>query len=671
MKITKITVLVIAFAIMVSGVTVFASSNDATDMDYYTTNEEVFSKEDNESSSLKQLPTNNINGVNIAGTGDNYILQEENGNNYQWVGRYYDKKGTGTDAALYAKGKETAFATLGEYVIQSKIKFTQNEDYNMGTFAVQCTDSTGGYSFRFMINGINTLDDTAETILFRSDNGSTNLAYQKNLASIALQSDVWYTFRAIFNTADKTARLEIADVNGNITSTGTVALPSAVPSYENMKFGSFRIDVGEKGNSGFGVDDFMITTKKYVAKIDYESATLKSLPVSNKDNYNVTSTSDHYILEESDGNRYRWIGRFYKKSANTNTDAVIYNEGTKTQLGASGEYVLQTKLKFFQNAEASNIGPVRFLYYNSDETNLFGFGFESLDANDTDADTICLIENNKFSRKTTASFVIETEKWYTVRQIFNIDNNTVRMEMIDPEGNVTSTGDISVSISLTNMKFYWFRIDANILGNTGMGVDDFTIAKTTHKPLTVNYDEEKGGVTMNGIKVNDAEETPVPYNSDSDTTLTVTAKEGYQISDILLNGQSIGKDISDIQLKNVKTAQQIKVTFTEKVSTPSINGTNSDYIFVQPDYKDGYSYVSYYKITLPSDCTLGDYGMYFGLKDGENVKLTARSATSDGLFGIRVYGAAVNDKNEYSFQGFANITINEKKQEYVTEQVIK
>ena len=340
-------------------------------------------------------------------------------------------------------------------------------------------------------------------------------------------------------------------------------------------------------------------------------------------------------------------------------------------MGESGEYVVQTKLKFFQNAEASNIGPVKFLYYNSDETNLFGFGFESLDANDTDADTICLIENNKFSRKTTASFVIETEKWYTVRQIFNIDNNTVRMEMIDSEGNVTSTGDISVSIPLENMKFYWFRIDVNILGNTGMGVDDFTIVKTTHKALTANYDEEKGSVTMNGIKVNDAEETPVPYNSDSDTTLTVTAKEGYQISDIILNGQSIGKDISDIQLKNVKTAQQIKVAFTEKVSTPAINGTNSDYIFVQPDYQDGYSYVSYYKMTLPSHCVLDDYGMYFGLKGGESVKLTAKSATTDGLFGVRVYGAAVNDKNEYSFQGFANITINEKKQEYVTEQVIK
>lgn len=139
-------------------------------------------------------------------------------------------------------------------------------------------------------------------------------------------------------------------------------------------------------------------------------------------------------------------------------------------------------------------------------------------------------------------------------------------------------------------------------------------------------------------------------------TLTVTPNEGYKAK-VLVDNQEVVVQDNSVTLENVTSAKTVAVTFEEVVTEPSISGNNADYIMSQDDYEDKngqkhFAYIAYYKAVLPVSYQVKKLGMTFG--DGENsVDLNAEAWTEDFMFGIRVFGDAVQKENNYTFKGFA------------------
>ncbi|MBE7042522.1 MAG: hypothetical protein E7399_03395 [Ruminococcaceae bacterium] len=149
-------------------------------------------------------------------------------------------------------------------------------------------------------------------------------------------------------------------------------------------------------------------------------------------------------------------------------------------------------------------------------------------------------------------------------------------------------------------------------------------------------------------------------NVGDNLTLTLVPDAGYKAV-VTVDGVDAPVSASnEVTVENIQQDTQVAVTFEELPVTPSISGNDADYIVTEDNYYKGNqpAYVAYYKMVVPADATLGEYGMYFNEKNGadENkVRLVALGKNEMNMFGIRVFGDAVKADKEYTFKGFAVI----------------
>ncbi|MBE7042734.1 MAG: hypothetical protein E7399_04475 [Ruminococcaceae bacterium] len=243
----------------------------------------------------------------------------------------------------------------------------------------------------------------------------------------------------------------------------------------------------------------------------------------------------------------------------------------------SGEYIVQTKVRWTQPAEGlskpNNVfffrmepqgGGVTYAISNSGYSNT-GFG-----VGDDVADYI-YVGNSiaKLSDGTTnASLKLQNNAWYTVRVIYNLDEEAdtlvSRFEIDDANGNNLITTAETTTPCTDPVKFY--RIYNNIFvqesEGSHMALDDFMIVKTAKKPVIVTYDEAKGTVSYNNAKAVSGEKTPVTYNENA--VFTISPKTGYKVDTVLVNGEeaTVAED-GTVTLATVTDAQEIAVTFQD------------------------------------------------------------------------------------------------------------
>ena len=143
----------------------------------------------------------------------------------------------------------------------------------------------------------------------------------------------------------------------------------------------------------------------------------------------------------------------------------------------------------------------------------------------------------------------------------------------------------------------------------------------------------------------------------SNETLTLVPDEGYEAK-VKVDGQQVPVQDNTVTISNITADKTVDVSFEKIITEPSISGTDANYIMTEEygDNKD-FAYVAYYKFVVPASYQVKNYGMYFNEKDVETepLKLLAEGKNEDNMFGIRVFGAAVQEGKSYTFRGFAEM----------------
>ncbi len=205
-------------------------------------------------------------------------------------------------------------------------------------------------------------------------------------------------------------------------------------------------------------------------------------------------------------------------------------------------------------------------------------------------------------------------------------------------------------------------VTAKEAGQVRIGVTDGeytgTIDITVEDSVQVKYTiGANGSVKVGDVEKADGQTDQIAVGED--VTLTLIPDKGYKAK-VMVNGEEITvPDSNEVTVEQIQTDTEIAVSFDLLPVTPSISGSKADYIVTEENYHNNQpAYIAYYKITIPANATLSEYGMYFNEKDGaeENaVRLVAKGKNDMNMFGIRVFGAAVTADKEYAFKGFAVI----------------
>lgn len=386
-------------------------------------------------------------------------------------------------------------------------------------------------------------------------------------------------------------------------------------------------------------------------------------------------------LREADGNIYWCGGRYLDKTKDTDWNAVFYTPASTAMGSNEGEWTVQSKVKFSQTTDGGvyNFG-LRIGHGGGVNGRQMYFGSNSINTKDQKAEGAIFTiewqeENSGVSRKsfnTDFSYALQNETWYVIRNTYNLDTKTARLDLYDATGEtlLTSTGEISLPETIDaknssgdvvtktipyNLTFGGIRCDTNIMGGNYIGVDDFIITQTIAKPVTVTAGEG-GTVTYGGKDVSG--EVAVPYNSSEAQTFTIVPDEGYEIASIEQNGASVPAT-GTVSFENVKTAQTLNVAFRQKKpENPAIaeNATTVQYGTVgeQPAV---YVYSKLNNFTADS---ADEYGINLWIK-GEADKLTLPAmqdsttkavAAANQAFAIKVFGKAITADQTYLAQPY-------------------
>lgn len=207
----------------------------------------------------------------------------------------------------------------------------------------------------------------------------------------------------------------------------------------------------------------------------------------------------------------------------------------------------------------------------------------------------------------------------------------------------------------TNFKQYRVTVSRSIpvnmsTANHEVWIDDFAHVDITDikANVTVTYDNTNGAVKVGEEGVVSGEAIAVDYGKD--LTLTFEPKEGYEAK---VEGYTLNNN--QLTLENIKADATLTVTFEKLITTPSITGNGeSGYLFKEANYNNTEkpAYVSFYKIVVPAgfEVKAKGYGMYLN-----GMQLIAEGKNEDNMFGIRVFGPAINDTDSYEFKGFATL----------------
>ncbi|MBE7042844.1 MAG: hypothetical protein E7399_05040 [Ruminococcaceae bacterium] len=227
--------------------------------------------------------------------------------------------------------------------------------------------------------------------------------------------------------------------------------------------------------------------------------------------------------------------------------------------------------------------------------------------------------------------------WYTFRNIYNLDTKKATLQIFDAAG--TKVQEVTYdmpdkipgtdrTISYKNMKTAYLEVSASVIY---VGIDDYKITKTVAKPVTAKFDDTMVDVTYNDVTIPSGKVTAVPYNSSETATFTVSPKNGYEVDEILVNGEAIDSKTAvsftklqdaatfEVKMKDVRYVEtQQMVTHEDKDAIPFANATTyGEYIVSEGNnqyYKavaaDATLKASYYDTTEMSNITMGSDGEY-------------------------------------------------------------
>ena len=172
-------------------------------------------------------------------------------------------------------------------------------------------------------------------------------------------------------------------------------------------------------------------------------------------------------------------------------------------------------------------------------------------------------------------------------------------------------------------------------------------AKPVSNTVTVG---EHGSVTF-GTQTYVAGTHTVPgLNAGEEVSVTVTPEEGYEVDSVTYNGVALPSDHTSVVV--VKDAA-LTASFKETVKVPAMNApVAGEAIPGSAGSENQYTSRVFYFRTSGINWEAPAYGMYLSdAKDGQRLALDAKGAITNGMFGIRIYGAAVED-TDYFVQGY-------------------
>lgn len=221
---------------------VFASSSDLTNENYYTT---IFSYDfHKQTDAVSELTKTGDSNSMTKG-----YFKEQDGN-IAWYGyrAVQNSSGNWTNAgfsipssAAMASGKGDDCG--GEYVIQSRFLFMQ-QSYKIGNLTLQTQlddaddkfsqDYAGVTQMGLQFSNLSVKDSFENTPVFyfksivknSEGNGVWAPAYNITLHTVQFNGNTWYTFRQTYNLDIKTYRIEIYNAAGNKVYDESVELPT-------------------------------------------------------------------------------------------------------------------------------------------------------------------------------------------------------------------------------------------------------------------------------------------------------------------------------------------------------------------------------------------------------------------------------------------------------------
>ena len=172
-------------------------------------------------------------------------------------------------------------------------------------------------------------------------------------------------------------------------------------------------------------------------------------------------------------------------------------------------------------------------------------------------------------------------------------------------------------------------------------------AKPVSNTVTVG---EHGSVTFGTQRYASGTHTVSGLNAGEEVSVTVTPEEGYEVESVTYNGVVLPSDHTSVVI--VKDAA-LTASFKETVKVPTISApVAGEAIPGSAGSENQYTTRVFYFRTSGINWEAPTYGMYLSAnKNGERLALDAKGTVSNGMFGIRIYGAAV-EETDYFVQGY-------------------
>ena len=537
-----------------------------------------------------------------------------------------------------------AFANGGILEVRNKMKFDDNGAGDR-FYKLHCQISVDGVQMGFESDEMN-FTGVSPTIKFHPKADTS-----KTFCSATISENTWYTFRNIYDFNERKHSFQILDSNNVIISAGTVDFPKNLVTSNTVKFSGdlYYLDIPGKDGSTWCIDDFVINKidYKYGDSMDARNTKFYA-PLFNilSGNSDISAKKDNYYWK-LDGDSAYW---YAKSTAAGQWELFLPNALTTTiptritSFADGGEMVMQGRFK----TNASSKYTMQFQLHPG------GIGFK-------DSETAPGAEREFMAQEagggSYGKAVIANNAWYTFRVSYNFDTMKRNLIICDDSGKVLIDGtlDIPKDFNHSSMHVYDSAVSFVMPKGAEAWLDDFAMSKTTHKAVTVNYDETYGTVSFGGNKVVSGVKTPVAYNSVNDAIFSVVPASGYRIKDITVDGESLGNAINSHNFKNLTADKVMNVTFEEipKVA-PSV--VKTAVIDTATDYNGNPAALLYVMITSPTDGSVVDNaGVFLCLESGNTedaLKLTAKDTDKttnivDGQFGIKVFGDALMNQKVY------------------------
>ena len=231
--------------------------------------------------------------------------------------------------------------------------------------------------------------------------------------------------------------------------------------------------------------------------------------------------------------------------------------------------------------------------------------------------------------------------------------NEDRTEVLEDCGiTVTENGTVSAANNAAPGTYYVVAVsNANKKMVSGakleVAAENYTVNLTKSGNGTVSYTKADGTEEMLVSGTNTVEA--------GEKTFTFTPDEGYETKSIEFGGASI--PVSDTAVLTIDSAKELSVTFAEKaLQKPKISENSPSFT---PDYTyDGETrkaIIGLAAVDFGYGYTISECGYVITNEDGKAITLSAFAVPENGKFGIRAFGAALND-GTYTMKPYAKLS---------------